>query len=42
MQPCSRIYDSSVSKLLNMFQATHRSSSGAQKLLVISIRKTYM
>jgi len=32
MQPCSRIYYSSVSLLLNMFRATHRPSSGAQKL----------
>jgi hypothetical protein len=32
MQPCTRIYYSSVYQLLNMFRATHRSSSGAQKL----------
>ena len=32
MRPCSRIYYSSVSWLLNMFRATHRPSSGAQKL----------
>jgi hypothetical protein len=32
MQPCTRIYYSNVYKLLNMFRATHRSSSGAQKL----------
>jgi len=32
MRPCSRIFYSSVSQLLNMFQATHRPSSGAQKL----------
>jgi hypothetical protein len=32
MQPCSRIYYSSISYLLNMFRATHRPSSGAQKL----------
>jgi hypothetical protein len=32
MRPCSRIYYSNVSKLFNMFRATHRSSSGAQKL----------
>jgi hypothetical protein len=30
MQSCSRIYYSIVSQLLNMFRATHRSSSGAQ------------
>jgi hypothetical protein len=32
MQPCTRIYYSSVCQLLNMFWVTHRSSSGAQKL----------
>jgi hypothetical protein len=32
MQPCSRIYYSNVSYLLNMFRATHRSSSEAEKL----------
>jgi MOSC domain-containing protein YiiM len=32
MQPCSRIYYSNVSQLLNTFRATQRSSSGAQKL----------
>jgi len=32
MRPCSRIYYSNVSELFNMFRATHRSSSGAQKL----------
>jgi hypothetical protein len=32
MQPCTRIYYSNVYQLLNMFRATHRSSSGAQKL----------
>jgi len=32
MRPCSRIYYSSVTILPNMFRATHRSSSGAQKL----------
>jgi len=32
MQPCTRIYYSKVYQLLNMFRATHRSSSGAQKL----------
>jgi len=32
VQPCSSIYYSSVSELLNMFWATHRPSSGAQKL----------
>jgi len=32
MGPCIRIYYSDVSSLLNMFRATHRSSSGAQKL----------
>ena len=30
MRPCSRIYYSNVSYLLNMFRATHRSSSGVQ------------
>jgi len=30
MQPCTRIYYSNVYQLLNMFQVTHRSSSGAQ------------
>ena len=32
MQPCSRIYYSNVSQLLNMFRATLLPSSGAQKL----------
>jgi len=32
MQPCSRIYYSNVSYLLNMFRATHRPLSGVQKL----------
>jgi len=32
MQPCTRIYYSNVYQLLNMFRATQRSSSGAQKL----------
>jgi hypothetical protein len=32
IRPCSRIYYSNVSYLLNMFRVTHRSSSGAQKL----------
>jgi len=32
MQPCTRIYYSNVYWMLNMFRATHRSSSGAQKL----------
>jgi hypothetical protein len=32
MRPCSRIYYSSVSYLLDMFRATHLTSSGAQKL----------
>jgi hypothetical protein len=30
MQPCTRIYYSNVYQLLNMFRATHLSSSGAQ------------
>jgi len=32
MQLCTRIYYSNVYQLLNRFRATHRSSSGAQKL----------
>ena len=32
MRPCSIIYYFNVSYLLNMFRATHHSSSGAQKL----------
>jgi hypothetical protein len=32
MQTCSRIYYSDVFQLLNLFRATHRLSSGAQKL----------
>ena len=32
MQLCSRIYYSNVALLLNMFRATHRPSSGVQKL----------
>jgi len=32
MQPCSRIYYSNVSYMLNMFRTTHRPKSGAQKL----------
>ena len=47
MQPCTRIYYSSVYQLLNMFSATHRSSSGAQncncrcqQLATTDVRKT--
>jgi hypothetical protein len=32
MQPCTRIYYSNVYQMLNMLRATHRSSSGVQKL----------
>jgi hypothetical protein len=41
MRPCSRIYYSNVFQLLNMFRATHRSSSGAQKT-VIAASGTYV
>jgi len=32
MQPCTKICYSTVYHLINMFRATHQSSSGAQKL----------
>ena len=42
MQPCSRIYYSSVSKLLNMFRTTHRPSSGAQETVIAASGFTYV
>jgi hypothetical protein len=37
MRPCTRIYYSNISWLLNMFRAKHRSSSGTQELYLQSL-----
>jgi hypothetical protein len=42
MQPCNRIYYSTVHWRLNMFQAAHRSSSGALTLFAVSGLHTHV